>query len=356
MYNYPGNIHIHSNYSDGSSNIPCIAGEAAAAGLRYVIIADHQTLEGLPEESIRHGVVVIVGAELNRKKNHYLVLNLGSLIPGNEEDPQELIDRVARAGGLGFLAHPFEKGSPYIEKGKSQPWINWPVFGFHGMEIWNYTSHWRGFHPSPFKTLYHFFFDRKGAMSGPPPELLALWDCYNTSGHRVVGIGSSDAHAFPYKLGPFSVVIFPYLYLFRTINTYIVLETDLSSEFDKARGQIIDALQKGRCYSCFDSLHSGDDFRFYAGSIKEPVIMGDTAEYKQGLQLHVNVPSERSIIRLVRNGQVINEYRDKSVSIEPPGPGVYRVEVLYRRRFHRPQPWIYSNPIFLQPALQEGVR
>lgn len=352
MYTYPGNIHIHSNYSDGSGSIEEIAVDAAAAGLSYVIIADHNTLEGLPDQSVRHGVVVLVGAELNRTKNHYLVLNLNKLLSGNDEDPQELIDRVARAGGLGFLAHPFEKGSPYIEKGKAQPWKNWPVFGFHGLEIWNYTSHWRGFHPSPFKTLYHFFFDRKGAMSGPPPELLALWDCYNISGYRVVGIGSSDAHAFPYKLGLFSVVIFPYRYLFKTINTYIVLETNLSDEFATARSQIIDALHKGHCYSCFDSLHSGAGFVFYAGSLKDPVFMGGTADYKKGLQLHITVPSGRSITRLVRNGRVINEYSEKSIALDPPGPGIYRVEVLYRRRFHRPQPWIYSNPIFLKPTLQ----
>jgi len=352
MYTYPGNIHIHSAYSDGSGSFEEIAADAAAAGLSYVIIADHETLAGLPEEGMNHGVAVLVGNELNRKNNHYLVLNLNKYFPGNEEDPQELIDRVARSGGLGFLAHPFEKGSPYIEKGKAQPWVVWPVFRFHGMEIWNYTSHWRGFHPSPFKTLYHFFFDRKGAMSGPPPELLALWDCYNNSGHRVVGIGSSDAHAFPYKLGPFSIVIFPYRYLFKTINTYIVLETDLSSEFVTARSQILGALKAGRCYSCFDSLHSGKEFRFYAGSQDDPVMMGDTASYVKGLQLNIAVPSERSITRLVRNGRVINEFRKKIIVLDPPGPGVYRVEVLYRRRFHHPRPWIYSNPIFLQPPLQ----
>ena len=352
MYTYPGNIHIHSNYSDGSGSIEEIVADAAAAGLSYIIIADHNSLDGLPEQAVRHGVVVLVGTELNREKNHYLVLNLDKPVPGSDENPQELIDRVARAGGLGFLAHPFEKGSPYIEKGKAQPWKNWPIFRFHGMEIWNYTSHWRGFHPSPFKTIYHFFFDRKGAMSGPPPELLALWDCYNISGHRVVGIGSSDAHAFPYKLGPISIVIFPYRYLFKTINTYIVLENELNSAFTTARRQIIDALQKGHCYSCFDSLHSGNGFRFFAGSLTEPVIMGGAADYKKGLQLHIDLPSGRSITRLVRNGRVINEFKEKSITIDPPGPGVYRIEVLFRRSFHRLQPWIYSNPIFLEPVLQ----
>ena len=43
MYNYSGNIHIHSSYSDGTGTIEEIANEANRAGLDFVIITDHLT-------------------------------------------------------------------------------------------------------------------------------------------------------------------------------------------------------------------------------------------------------------------------------------------------------------------------
>lgn len=349
MYTYPGNIHIHSSYSDGSSSIPHIAGEAAKAGLSYVIIADHDTLEGLKDEAMIQGVAVLVGVEMSWSKNHYLALNLERLITDDEQDPQDLIDRVSIAGGLGFLAHPFEKGSPYLEKGKAYPWNSWPVFKFNGMEIWNYSSHWRGRHPSLLKTLYWFFLDRKGAMNGPSPDLLRLWDCYNLHQGLTVGIGSSDAHAYPYRLGPFKVVVFPYEYLFKTINTYIVLKEELSKEFEMAKQQILDSLKSGCCYFSFDSLYQGSDFSFYAKSNHEYIYMGDEAVSNENLELHVKSPVKRAQIRLIYNGKLSEVANDQHAVFKNTKPGVYRVEVYYRPLLRRPRPWIYSNPIFIKP-------
>ncbi len=349
MYSYPGNIHIHSHYSDGSGSIEEIISDAAAADLSYVIVADHETLAGLPEESIRRGVVLLVGTELNRNKCHYLALGLNKMIPSNETEPQQVIDQVSAAGGTGFLAHPFEKGSPYLEKGKAYPWNSWPVFNFNGMEIWNYTSHWRGRHPSPFKTLYWFFLDRKGAMNGPSPELLRLWDCYNLHHGLTVGIGSSDAHAYPYKFGPFRVVVFPYNYLFKTINTYIVLKEELSKELKRARQQILGALKSGCCYFSFDSLHQGSDFSFYANTNQGQVYMGGETGSIENLELHVNSPAKRSQIRLIYNSRLLETANDQSAVFRPSKPGVYRVEVYYRPLLRCPRPWIYSNPIFVKP-------
>jgi len=70
MYQVLGNIHVHSNYSDGNGNIKEIARAAKAAGLAYVIITDHNSLEGLPEEGFIDDVLVLVGSEINNTKHH----------------------------------------------------------------------------------------------------------------------------------------------------------------------------------------------------------------------------------------------------------------------------------------------
>lgn len=347
MYNYAGNIHIHSTYSDGSGDIGDIAAAASSAGLSYIIICDHETIAGLHEESFKSGVAVLVGAELNREKNHYLVIGLDRLVPSNDDHPQAVIDAARKAGAVGFIAHPFERGSRYIEKGKAYPWTDWPVFGFDGMEIWNYTSYWRGLHPSLFKTLYWFFIDRRGAMKGPPRKLLQLWDCYNKQGHKIVAIAGSDAHAYPYRLGPFKVVIFPYAYIFTTINTYVVLAEELSIDYAVAKKQIISALEKGSSYISFDSLHPGRDFTFYAREGKKIVAMGDRVKNRKETTLYIKSPSRRSLTRLLCSGEVVLETRDQNAAVAPRKPGVYRVELYYRPLWGKPRPWIYSNPIFL---------
>lgn len=347
MNNYPGNIHIHSSHSDGTGAIDEIAADASAAGLAFIIIADHESLAGLPEEAIRHGVAVLVGAEINRRHSHYLALDLESLVPSSEENPQQVIDRVNEAGGFGFIAHPFEKGSRYLEKGKAYPWKTWPVFRFTGLELWNYTSHWRGRHPSLFKTLYWFFFNRAGAMDSPPRELLELWDCYTGAGHRVSIIGSSDAHASLYNLILVRVPIFTYRYIFSTITTYICLTEKMSGHFDIAKRQILEALKNGSCYLSFDSLAAGRDFYFYAEQGGERFLMGSELAGREKISLHLQAPPDRSLLRLIKNGRIIEETRGRDLVHRPDGPGVYRAEVYFRPRLGRPRPWIYSNPLYI---------
>jgi len=53
------------------------------------------------------GLLVLVGAELNRESHHYLALNLEQLAAGNEINPQEMVDRVRQSGALGFYGSSF---------------------------------------------------------------------------------------------------------------------------------------------------------------------------------------------------------------------------------------------------------
>jgi hypothetical protein len=60
-------------------------------------------------------------------------------------------------------------------------------------------------------------------------------------------------------------------------------------------------------------------------------------------------------VRLYRNGVLVASARGGRLEYEATEPGAYRVEVfLYRRRLGNlcfgAKPWIFSNPIYLQPC------
>lgn len=349
MYNYPGNIHIHSRYSDGSGSIDEICAAAAEAGLSYIVVTDHETLDGLPEEKIKYGVLVLVGTEINRSHSHYLAIGLDQQVGSDEDNPQDVIEKVRESGGLGYLAHPFERGSTYLQKGKAYPWLHWPVFGFDGLELWNYTSHWRGLGCSISRAVYQFIFNRKAAVNTPPPGLIKLWDCYGLAGYRVTAIGSSDAHSSILQFGPLRINIFSYRFIFNTINTYLVLKEPLSCVFKEAKQQVLGALRAGRCYISFDSLFPGKDFKFNVEHGNNRIEMGEVASYIDKMCLYASSPLPGSMMRLVRNGTVIKSLNSNYMEVNLTEPGIYRVEIFYRPRFGSPRPWIYSNPIYLKP-------
>ena len=68
-----GVAHIHTTLSDGGSPIADIESAAAAAGLDFVIVTDHNSLAGKPLEGYGEtGVLTIVGTEISNHEGHLL--------------------------------------------------------------------------------------------------------------------------------------------------------------------------------------------------------------------------------------------------------------------------------------------
>jgi hypothetical protein len=343
---YPGAIHIHSRYSDGSGSIPAIAAAARAAGLRWIVITDHDTLAGKPFEGWIDDVLVIVGHEITPERNHFLALNIDSVVD-NQFAPQQFIDEVYARGGFGIIAHPDEQKANSFKQ--NYRWDDWTVDGptqrdgrAVGIELWNLMSDW-GEHITDRNKYLNFFFARFG-ISGPSPATLAWWDRLNMAGKRSFGIGGVDVHAFKQRVPWGEVEVFSYRWMFNTLTNYALLDGPLASDALVARGQILAAIERGRSYFVNRLDGAAPSIRFQIDGRSASAAMGDTFTLNGApATVHVDVAND-AFVRLIHNGQALcSAVRALRHTIEQ--AGVYRIEAYWGGK-----PWLFSNPIFVEEA------
>lgn len=352
MHEVVGNIHIHTPYSDGSSYHEQIARQAIEAGLDFVIITDHNVLvhdvEGIYSHQGRQ-VLVIVGEELHDSRreppgNHLLAFGINEEFGNRTNDPQELINAVAEAGGLTFLAHPYDQGFPQHNL-HSFAWHDWDVSNYTGIELWNYMSECKSLLKSTIQGIRAVLSPHQ-FIKGPAEQTLKKWDELLALDRQVVGIGGSDAHGLQKRLGPLRRVIFPYIDLFRSVNNHVLLNTPLSGDFEDDKRRILEAIAAGRVWIGNDYFASTSNFRFSAQGHNFSTVMGGQIRLNYGVTLQVGVP-QLSTIRLIHNGRLHSEESDISNrSFIVNEPGVYRVEVYLPAR-KQSRGWIFSNPIYV---------
>ncbi|MCW3488837.1 CehA/McbA family metallohydrolase [Dethiobacter alkaliphilus] len=343
MHSYIGNIHIHSSHSDGAQSIPEIAKEASQAGLDFIIVTDHDIIP-LSDEGFYDDVLVLCGTEVNDTKHHYLALNVHEVIPPNDENPQQVIDAVNAQNGLGFIAHPYEKGSPLVLNNRTYPWTDWSVTGFTGIEVWNWSSQWRDGVQNILLGLFYAYLHPTGPITGPTPEAMARFDEITRS-RKITAIAGSDAHNWPIRRGPIRRDIFPYHYLFRTANNCVLLSEPLSKDLPTAKAQIYAALRHGRSYIVNRLASEATGFAFFATCDHTQYQMGDTVPLTDNTALHVQCPLECrgcTTIRIIHNGTLLDEIDRCNVAIRAYKPGTYRLEIR-----HGNKPWIFTNPIYV---------
>jgi hypothetical protein len=345
-YEYAGNLHVHSTYSDGTSTIEEIAAAARRAGLAFVGVNDHFNLKGLKDgkEGRHHGVVVLIGTELNHLYNHYLAYNVHEEIASDTDNPQTVIDAANRQGGMGFIAHPYELGTPLHDKGHAFIWNRWDATGYTGMSIWNFSSVWKGNARGYLSALYYYF-NIRAARLDPLDETIAKWDEL-LQRRRVVAIGGSDNHGFKVNLILLRRKVFEYEYAFRAVNTHVLLREKLPADFCGAKRAIYGALAEGRCFVACGLFADPRGFRFEARTRAGAALMGEEVPLEDSPVLEASAPS-RGLIRFVHKGRVVKSEMGAESSLKVVDPGAYRVEVRLPRAFGKTRAWIYSNPIYV---------
>ncbi|HEY3365197.1 MAG TPA: CehA/McbA family metallohydrolase [Symbiobacteriaceae bacterium] len=349
LHEVSGVIHCHSTYSDGAESVPVIADAANRAGLDYLIMTDHDTLAPLYEigEQWHQNTLLLMGCEITPRNNHYLALGITQAISPHLP-PAEYVAAVAAQGGIGFMAHPFEHGSPVLGQ-NSYSWEDWSVVhdpSITGMEVWNYFSEWIG-HCQTVPATVRAIADWKRATHAPDPRTLDRWDELGRT-RRVAGIGGVDAHGVKRRVMGREFVIHPYLKSFRTIRTHLLLAEPFSHRMSEDRRLVMDALRQGRCFLANHEEGDPAGFTFLARTRGEWAFMGQEIQVAGAGGVHFSTRTPRGYggaprLRILKDGQPIAQTLDCDLQVTDQGPGVYRVEAWLNGRG-----WIFSNPIYLR--------
>lgn len=123
-------LHVHSNLSDGKMSPVKIAQLAKELNKKYISIADHNTIEAYISTNVLSNKEIIPAVEFDclYKNNIIHILGYGINIDSAEikslcsenvlgrkfnlyrifrlRDPQKVIEKINRAGGIAVLAHP----------------------------------------------------------------------------------------------------------------------------------------------------------------------------------------------------------------------------------------------------------
>jgi hypothetical protein len=346
IYEYVGNLHLHTTHSDGSATVEEVVRAAQAAGLDFVIPTDHNVyLPGLDGWYGR--TLLLIGEEVHdtsRKPqaNHYLVFDSYEDMAAYAPNPQQLIKEVQRRGGFGFIAHPFEHAAPRFGEPEI-PWVDWQVSGYQGLSIWNYMSEFKSYLRNIPAALWATYFPRT-VIRGPFAETLAKWDELLQT-RRAPAIGTSDAHGIRYKLGPLRGVIFPYEYLFRAVNLHILSPMPFTGDWRRDKEIVYGAIKAGNSFVAYNLLGQARGFRFTACVGEEVVGPGGEIALAGPVTLAVESPLPARL-RLIWRGKVVAEAYGARLSHTVQEPGAYRVEAR-RRYWGRWRGWVFSNPIYL---------
>jgi hypothetical protein len=337
-YHYSGAIHMHTTESDGTVTLEELAAIAQSSGLDYIMVTDHMNLNNRDngKEGWYGDTLVTIGYEHNdvHDIHHYLVFDSPGVYP-REMRPSEYVAAARRDNALGIIAHPDEIRD-VMPNYPPYPWNDWHAVGFDGLEIWNQMSEWME-RLTPTNKLIMAFSPRK-SMIAPTDRVRKKWDELSAV-QKCVGIAAVDAHAFPIKLGPFTVRIFPYKVHFKSLRTVVIFDEPLSRDFKTAAKQLYDALRNCRCYGA--NLRWGDTTGFdcWVENKSARAGIGESITHSTKTVLRAQLPFRARIV-VIKDGVEYHKCNSNDLTLQITESGVYRLECWRGTRG-----WIFTNHI-----------
>ena len=382
-YDYAGALHVHSTYSDGTGSVAEIALAANRAGLDFILLCDHHNLDAHlnGQDGWRGRTLVTVGTEVTTDTGHLLALDVPQDFLPNPNGAVKAQQAILDRGGIGFIALPCDLKDHWRDFGRRQPGIGLEVFNLSAIartkiNLPALALIWRRYKSARPQRAFHY-------VAARPSRELRLWDTLIAQAgpdqplQMIAGIASLDAHAVM-KFGGRSYPYPTYEEVFRTLRTHVVtriplthgeVPSDKSDAANRADTAIVhNALAAGQCYMSYDNYGDPTGFVFEAWpghpnslSVEPAAGMGEAVTIAPDgsgptlLTLRVEAPRTRTVVRLFRNGRLVAAARGGRLDHAVTGTGAYRAEVfLYRWRVGNicfgAKPWIFSNPIYVQPA------
>ena len=377
-------MHVHAEDSAHTGGTrPELLAACKRTGVQVVLLTNHvrppvdfinDSWRGLHE-----GVLFIPGAE----HEGFLAYPQASILNRKTSSRDEYIRVVKEGGGDIFLSHIEERP-------------DWPTDQLTGMEIYN--------HHADFKTEREFLGWLQTTLADPdgianlqkllaefPQEFfgsqqdylsdyIAKWDA-DSQLHRVTGVAANDCHhnqVITLKVGAPDVIEFwltgdkeptfkvtaqrapriPELTQGKAVGE-VIAQFDLDPYERSLRyvtthlwataqteAAVRAALKQAHAYVAHDWLCDPTGFAFVMNQGKRQIgVMGDEIKFAEGMQLQFIAPVA-GLVKLFRNGKLLQSTTAREFSYSPTKPGTYRVEV-WLTLDGELRPWIYANPIRL---------
>jgi hypothetical protein len=340
-----GIIHVHTTASDGGGTPEEVVEAGRAAGLQFLVITDHNTLDAKPVEGYRGPLLVLVGVEVSTTAGHLLGLGIPEPPYRFSGDARDTLEDIRDLGGVAVAAHPLSPREDLL-------WTGWDLPGPFGIEILSGDSEWRtaGWARLVSTAALYGLNSRYALLRSltPPEAVLKRWDRLSSE-RDAPGIAGADAHS-RLPVGTRSFRIPSYEALFTLAQNHVLLRGPLTGEAEKDGRTLVEALGRGHVYVGLDGLAPANAFSFVAEREGSRWTMGDTVPAGPDLTLRAGGLLPRgSRLTLLRDGEPIAEDA-APLSRAAIGPGIYRVEA---RVPGWATPFILSNPIaVLDPPAQ----
>jgi len=115
---YKGELHLHTNHSDGKTDLKNMVELVKDYNLDYFALSDHNTISAWNEitNEMTDDITIIPSIELSSYFGHAVALNINSYIDWRTTDKNDNLEKQIRQihnqGGLFSVAHPFSIGNP----------------------------------------------------------------------------------------------------------------------------------------------------------------------------------------------------------------------------------------------------
>lgn len=357
-----GALSVHSGRShDAEGTFDEIGAAAAQAGLDFVVLGDHPSTwleEPGALDPLRVGEVLLVPGQEMVIPGSGRVLVVGleadTIVERWEGEVADLTRRVSAADGYVSVVHARSpRGRERWQAGLDAPGVHaWETLDVSEIARIRLADRWAGYHLTSFLAGLV-----TGRAQGPvlalnregtsAPGLLA----YDSARARerltlTAGLNHHPKARIAGRLVP------PYTPFFRSFVNHVRVEAPLGDDPARARARLLRGLREGEVFVSMGEADEAGGFRFG--------VLGDSSS---GGRLIVRLPPAapgRFFVRLLRNGRDVAWIPvdgGAALTIRPPGPGTYRVEVaragipLGSVRYGL-RPWILSNAVDVGPRPQ----
>ncbi len=311
---YAGELHSHSYHSDGELSPQDLMEQAAANGLDFLVLSDHNTTSGWTDYC-DPPLLAIPSLELTTFHGHAVLVGINRYIDWRTDIRRGLEAAAAaaqEAGALFVIAHPFVVGEPLC-CGCRWEYDTMDLSNVHAVEIW--SGSWRR------NSLFNWM-------------ALQWWEDLLEQGYRLTGVAARDIHQAAQLNGA------------DTANTVV-------KAWDNNREQVLDAIRRGAC--CVTQAGTVDmrmqigQRHAEMGGVLPPADGAGSADEVGTLSVAIEGLPRGGLLEVVADKEIIHSETvdagdvQREFSLAEP-EHFCRVQVVEDTELR--QPLMFSNPIF----------